>query len=150
MRGKAPGRPAMPVRDRLHARLVPAPDSDCLIWTGSLDWAGYGRIRVGSRTLGDRRVEFVHRVAWQLENGAVPDGLVIDHVRDRGCKYKSCANVAHLEPVTQRENVLRGDGPPADQVTRTHCPYGHPYDEANTYVNRNKRYCRTCRRRAAP
>jgi hypothetical protein len=30
---------------------------------------------------------------------------------------------------------------------KTHCPYGHPYDEENTYhnPNRNNRVCRTCR-----
>lgn len=27
----------------------------------------------------------------------------------------------------------------------TQCPYGHPYDAANTYVYRNQRSCRICR-----
>lgn len=33
------------------------------------------------------------------------------------------------------------------QARKTHCPQGHAYDEANTYVNRQgKRECRRCHR----
>jgi hypothetical protein len=28
----------------------------------------------------------------------------------------------------------------------SHCKYGHPYDEANTYIWRNRQHCRTCAR----
>lgn len=30
---------------------------------------------------------------------------------------------------------------------RTHCPHGHPYDEANTYLYHGHRLCRACNRR---
>jgi len=29
---------------------------------------------------------------------------------------------------------------------KTHCPQGHPYDEANTFYVRNQRQCKACRR----
>jgi hypothetical protein len=38
-------------------------------------------------------------------------------------------------------------GRSSPQRQRTHCPKGHPYDEANTYVTpRGWRQCRTCNR----
>jgi hypothetical protein len=72
----------------------------------------------------------------------VPDGLVLDHVKARGCANPSCVNPAHLEPVTQRENTLRGKA-----ATKTHCKRGHLYDEANTgFTTQGHRRCRTCAR----
>lgn len=88
--------------ERLKARLVLDPETGCLLWTGARHHAGYGLIMDGPWT---RRV---HIVAWELENGPVPDGLVLDHVYDRGCRHRHCANVAHLEPVTRMENMRRG------------------------------------------
>lgn len=89
------------VRERLYARLVADQATGCLLWTGGLNNRGYGVIGVG----GDKKL--VHRVAWQLDNGPIPEGLTIDHVYDRGCRHKHCANVAHLEPVTLAENIRR-------------------------------------------
>jgi hypothetical protein len=48
-------------------------------------------------------------------------------------------NPRHLEPVTEAENIRR-----APWANVTHCPMGHPYDEANTYVYRGTRNCRRC------
>ena len=53
------------------------------------------------------------------------------------------------EPVTDRVNILRGSGIAAECAAKTHCPAGHPYDEANTIVTPsrpNARYCRECNR----
>jgi hypothetical protein len=86
-------------------------------------------------------------VAWELDNGPVPDGLVLDHVRDRGCVHLNCANVAHLEPVTQRVNVMRSSGVTAANAAKTHCPKNHEYTGANTYVYPDgRRECRECHR----
>ncbi len=46
-----------------------------------------------------------HRVAYQLMIGQIGQGLVLDHL----CKNRRCCNPEHLEPVTIRENTLRGD-----------------------------------------
>lgn len=70
----------------------------------------------------------------------VPDDLVIDHL----CATPACVNPAHLEPVTQAENVKRGRAGDIERA-RTHCPKGHPYDKANTYVSpAGHRKCRAC------
>ena len=66
-------------------------------------------------------------------------------------------NPDHLEPVTTKENSRRGIGGKLGaerNKAKTHCPQGHPYDEANTYVQSSRyggtnRICRTCRRDAA-
>lgn len=136
------------VSERLRARLAPCPDPDCecLVWTGSVDANGYGRIQ--AKTLsGKWRNRPVHQVAWEAENGPIPYGLTIDHVRARGCHHRHCANVAHLEPVTQRENTMRGSTIPAINAAKTHCLRGHLYDAANTYSYPSlggRRNCRTC------
>lgn len=103
---------------------------------------GYGRISVGNRN------RLVHRVAWELDNGPIPEGLTIDHVKARGCRHKTCANVRHLEPVTCKVNVLRGETVTAANAAKTHCGNGHPFDEANTYwrPDGKGRDCRACHR----
>jgi hypothetical protein len=116
-----------------------------VLWTRSTDRKGYGRISLGGR--GGRKV-LVHRLAYELEVGPIPDGLVIDHVKDRGCRHRHCANVAHLEPVTNEENLRRGkhSGP---TKRKTHCLRGHEYTPENTYwfpSRPNVRTCRACMR----
>src|SRR5580693_8603740 len=89
------------LQEYIYSQLVPDPETGCLLWTGRTSPSGYGRIKIGGRELQ------VHRVVWELDNEPIPDGLVVDHVYDRGCRHKNCANTAHLEPVTERENILR-------------------------------------------
>jgi hypothetical protein len=86
--------------------------SNCWLWTGSLS-RGYGRVR-------DRRSGKsvpVHRIAYELLVGPIPDGLTIDHL----CRVRCCVNPTHLQPVTNRENILRGNGPAALSARRTSC-----------------------------
>jgi hypothetical protein len=59
---------------------------------------------------------------------------------------------AHLEPVPPGENTRRGKWG-NHQREKTHCPKGHPYDEANTRRYRHitggmARQCRACHREA--
>lgn len=112
------------LRERLESRLVADPATGCLLWQGCLNSRGYGCISVGGR------IQLVHRVAWELENGPIPDGLPLDHGHARGCRHKHCANVAHLEPVTTAENNYRsnavrigyGPWPGAWRYRRYHAP----------------------------
>jgi hypothetical protein len=106
----------------------------CWIWTGSHDGDGYGRHYLNGSPCG------AHRFAYELLVGPIPDGLVIDHL----CRVRNCVNPAHMEPVTNAENVRRGGC-----SIRTHCPQGHPYDEANTRVALGRRHCRACGREKA-
>lgn len=82
-----------------------------------------------------------HRVFYEHHVGPIPLGLTIDHL----CKVTRCVNPDHLEPVTQRVNTLRGDGPSAVNARKTHCPHGHEYTPDNTYVRKaGGRICKTC------
>lgn len=110
----------------------------CWIWTGGISANGYGNFWDGTRQVG------AHRFAYETFVGPIPEGLQIDHVKARGCTTRACVRPDHLEPVTGQENQARSDATPAGKVA---CPAGHPYDEANTYVNRQgKRECRACHR----
>lgn len=73
--------------------------------------------------------------------GPIPDGFTLDHL----CRNTSCANPAHLEPVTHEENVKRGRSGEG-QALRTHCPQGHEYTDDNTYQHGGRRFCRACHR----
>lgn len=125
---------------RIAAKIV-IDENGCWIWTGASADGGYGSLWFGGRT---RRV---HRVVYELLVGPIPEGLDLDHVRARGCQSRACANPAHLEPVTEQENTLRGDSIPARNAAKTHCDRGHLLDETNTYVKRDgRRNCRACER----
>jgi len=125
--------------DRLGRKIV----GDCLIWTGAVDTNGYGVIT--DRSEGKPKVRKVHRVAFYLANGRWPDG-VTDHL----CRVRPCAQPTHLEDVTDRENLQRGDSGVYNGA-KTRCPRGHAYDESNTHwtidkLGRTGRDCRACGR----
>lgn len=113
----------------------------CWIWEGPINSDGYGRFSLP----GDGKIG-AHCFAYQLLVGPVPEGLVLDHVRDRGCLSRACVNPAHMEPVTTRENLLRGDTHARRNAEKTHCIHGHPFDAENTRVCGGRRHCRICLR----
>jgi HNH endonuclease len=79
---------------------------------------------------------------YRLLVGPVPEGLELDHL----CRNRACVNPAHLEPVSHRENVLRGASFAAINAVKTHCIHdGHPFDDVNTIVRpEGRRGCRAC------
>jgi len=109
----------------------------CWVWEGAKNPGGYGMVKV------DGRGQLVHRLVWTGLVGAIPEGLVIDHL----CRVVACVNPDHLEPVTHTENVRRGAAPHIAGVrnaNKTHCPQGHEYSEENTFTDAGSRRCRTC------
>lgn len=109
---------------------------DCWEWTGCImAKTGYGQLRV------DGAGRLAHRVMYEFMVGPIPEGFQVDHL----CSNRSCVRPAHLEAVTQYENLRRSQVWKVN-AEKTHCPHGHPYDEANTYTWHGSRSCKTCNR----
>ena len=111
----------------------------CWLWQGRIAPNGYGRFSHGGKDL------YAHRVAYELAGGVIPSGLQIDHL----CRVRHCVNPAHLEAVTQRENLLRGEGLTAQNARAGVCKHGHEFTPENTYYrpDRPGRICVKCSRR---
>lgn len=120
---------------RFLSRLSALP-SGCWEWTGKLNNKGYGHLSVCSR------LRLAHRLSYEHFVGAIPDGLELDHL----CRNRACANPTHLEAVTHKENIARGevDGSAGRSFLRaqTHCRNGHSYADALSV--RGARRCRVC------
>lgn len=103
----------------------------CWLWVGVLNEHGYG-------TLGNR---LAHRLAYELFVAPIPQGLVLDHL----CRVPACVRPDHLEPVTHRENTLRGRGQASRQYRRNVCKRGHPLYGFNIKERDGHRACLMCR-----
>lgn len=82
-----------------EGKIVRLVETGCWIWLGELNRNGYGRVCVK----GKRPV--AHRHVYETLVGPIPEGLLLDHL----CRVRCCVNPSHLEPVTPKENTLRGD-----------------------------------------
>jgi hypothetical protein len=113
--------------------------ASCWEWRGARNPEGYGQFHRRNKQVR------AHRFAYELLVGPIPEGLVIDHL----CRNHGCVNPAHLEAVTVHENMVRGEGPAADNETRSHCTNGHEFTTENTYSWKGYRHCRACARERA-
>jgi HNH endonuclease len=126
----------------------PVPDyaphlGPCWLWTAGHAEGGYGTFWSSAQEEreGGHLVP-AHRFAYELLVGPIPAGLHLDHL----CRVPACVRPAHLEPVTLRENVLRGIAPPAEHARKETCPADHPYDVVRPD---GKRRCSICDKRNA-
>lgn len=128
-----------PTEQRFWAKVAISSEADCWLWTGGKTQDGYGLFKF----IRDQSNWLAHRVAYTLRRGEIPDGLTLDHI----CRNRACVNPAHLDPVSLRENMLRGEGLAAQNARKTHCLRGHAFTPENTYraPSRPWRICRACR-----
>jgi hypothetical protein len=114
----------------------------CWLWIGGASKSNggyYGRFKLPRQ----RKDISAHRWAWEEVNGPLTEGKTLDHL----CRNTLCVNPDHLEPVTMRENILRGTNTAANHARKTHCVNGHPFSGENLFITKNgQRMCRTCRR----
>lgn len=120
---------------------------DCWLWDGTL-LNGYGITRAAVPRRGRIVNMLVHRLAYELLVGPIPDGLEIDHL----CRTPRCFNPKHMEPVTRTENNRRSNSWSGANARKTHCANGHALSGENVRESFRRGYrervCRTCMREA--
>lgn len=131
-------------KERFQSKIQYMPGEDGC-WLSSLKTRenGYTMFSIGSTKV------YSHRYAWELENGPIPPGLVLDHLchqpdrcfLGKSCLHRSCIRVSHLRLCSPGENSSRGAN-----AAKVRCPAGHMYNEENTYhrTDRVGRNCRQC------
>jgi hypothetical protein len=114
-------------------------EDDCVLWWKATNRDGYGVFSYRRNGYVINRI--AHRKIYEECYGSIPEGLVVRHK----CDNPPCVNPNHLELGTTRQNnedrVRRGrDG----NSNKTHCKWGHAYDQDNTGRSKLGRYCRRC------
>ena len=118
--------------DRVLNRVSRDDSTGCWVWLGCVQANGYARMTIGGRT------QYAHRVSYEAFVGPIPEGLFLDHL----CRNTRCVNPAHLEPVTNRENNMRGVHPWVLASKASHCVRGHKQPETGRH--RTSGICIAC------
>lgn len=109
-------------------------NTGCHVWLGAKSVFGHGRITI------EYQQYYAHRIAYKLKYGKLTDNLEIDHL----CRNPACVNPNHLEEVTHKVNVERGEVGYHNRA-KTHCASGHLLSTGNIYLsNKNQRVCKAC------
>lgn len=77
-------------------------EGECLVWAKSRRRNGYGQATIAHRN------RTAHRLAFELTYGAIPEGMLVDHI----CGNRACIEPAHLRLATKKQNGENRVGPP--------------------------------------
>lgn len=92
------------VHKSVWAKVSPPPHpSACWLWRGKKNAAGYGRVNKFGPLHAGNPFEFIHRRLYQDLVSQLDKGVQLDHM----CRNTSCCNPAHLDPVSEEENLHR-------------------------------------------
>lgn len=91
---------------------------------------------------GTRVPATAHALVLAAFVGPRPGGLVVRHL-DGNPANNALSNLAYGTDAENAADCLRHGR--HSQATKQSCVYGHPFDEANTYVYPGRRCCRVCR-----
>lgn len=118
-------------------------DTGCFIWTGSIVRSGYGIVKINQTTQAAHRYIYTE-VVGPLEKEEHLHRHLNDVTTKEVCP-RSCVNPNHMI-ITDRSGsfALRRTG----NHFKTHCPWGHAYDEVNTrVVGSGHRKCKECHKK---
>ncbi len=130
--------PGRTLDEKLRLNHVVDPETGCWRWSRARTAGGYGHLRIARANV------YVHRIAYELWIGPIGDGMTIDHVYARGCRYRDCMNPAHLEAVTHAENMARTAT--VFLPGATHCGRGHDLAAELVVKPSGQKVCNGCRR----
>ena len=82
--------------ERFWAKVNKGEPNACWEWQGSRSKSGHGRFGKAGTPL------LVHRIAYELANGPIPEGLLVIH----SCFNAPCCNPAHLRVGTYHDNNM--------------------------------------------
>ena len=116
-------------------RKVKISETGCWLWQASKNADGYGNFKYGKNSQGS------HRIAYEVLVQKIPNKLQLDHL----CRTRHCVNPAHLEPVTQKENILRSESPSAKNAKKLFCARGHLLSAENLLICYSGRICKLCK-----
>lgn len=124
--------------ERFERQYIPEPNSGCWLWIGVSN-SQKGKLRYGYIGHKNKKLS-AHRYSYERFIDIIPEGLVLDHL----CKITLCVNPNHLEAVTQKTNILRGETGKYKRPIKSHCLHGHEFTKENSYINKNTKRCRKC------
>jgi len=113
----------------------------CWEWLRCKHASGHGHIEDFGTTVP------AHRAVYEMLIAPIPQGYHLHHI----CENPGCVRPSHLVPVLPSDHAVNLTPGTFSYINKrvTVCAHGHPFDEANTIIEKDgHRACRACRKEA--